>query len=98
MHACTHLPQGGAEGETVVAIKESERRLRTLTSRLVSASDSPAIFLWRPAAHPNGYGTSDDEGASNYPNASSLFMLIVSPGRSKKICTRSFRYVAITGA
>lgn len=67
-----------------MAIKESERRLRTLTSRLVSASDSPAIFLWRPAAHPNGYGTSANEGASNYLNASSPFVLIVSSVADRK--------------
>jgi len=76
VRACMHLPQGGAEGDGV-AIKESERRLHSLTSRLVSASDSPVIFLWRPAAHPNGYSTFADEGASNYPNASSSFVLIV---------------------
>lgn len=37
-------------GEAKVAIKESKRRLGLLTSRLVSASDSPTIFPWRPAA------------------------------------------------
>lgn len=66
-----------------MAIKESKRHLRTLTNRLVSASDSPGIFLWRPAVQPNGYGTFTDEGARNYPNASSPFVLIVSSGRSK---------------
>lgn len=92
MRACTHLPQRGS-GKGEVAIKESKRYLRTLTSRLVSALDSPAIFLWRPAVQPNGYGTFTDEGARNYPNASSLFVLIVSSTWSE-ICSHTFRCIA----
>lgn len=92
MRVCTHLPQGGS-GRGELAIKESERHLRTLTSRLVSASDSPAIFLWRPAVQLNGYGTFTDEGARNYPNASSPFVLIVSSSRSK-ICSHTSRCIA----